>query len=154
MLPAQLKYGQCLHCLKRGACASRGGAMSIWLTTICFWQVEGVLRMVAVSSIRKKLKRVALPSKRHRKQNTLLMAVNCSLVLPPTILTFGSAISTWLYTVVSLSAVEARVRKSGHRVLRSKLFVLEATLLGAQTSTTGQSIHFPWLYHPAVKLEI
>jgi len=88
------------------------------------------------------------------KQNTLLMAVNCSLVLPPTILTFGSAISTWLYTIVSLSAVEARVHKSGHRVLRSKLFVLEATPLGAQTSTTGQSIHFPWLYHPAVKLEL
>ena len=40
------------------------------------------------------------------KQNTLLMTVNCSLVLPPTILTFGSAISTWLYTIVSLSAVE------------------------------------------------
>ena len=68
MLPAQLKCEQCLHCLQQGACASRGGAMSIWLTTICFWQVEGVLRMVAVSPIRKKLKRVALPSKRHRNK--------------------------------------------------------------------------------------
>ena len=36
MLPAQLKYGQCLHCLKQKACASRGGAMSNWLPTICF----------------------------------------------------------------------------------------------------------------------
>ena len=154
MLPAQLKYGQCLHCLKQDACASRSGAMSNWLPTICFLTSRGCVTDGGSESNPQEAQTCSITFKTTSKQNTLLMAVNCSLVLPPTILTFGSAISTWLYTIVSLSAVEARVHKSGHRVLRSKLFVLEATPLGAQTSTTGQSIHFPWLYHPAVKLEL